>query len=412
MSRHWARPAWPAATMLTSTPRSAAMSTRSPISSMSPIRATTGSRSSTPARWPMSRPSAPAPLPSSDNAHFDQPRDAEPNPSANQIMVADSANGRVQLFDANSLAYVATLGGPGLDPAANNYLGSPVTAAFDPTTNLVLFADAGADDRVQVLAAMTYGYVLTLGTTGSSGPGSSQFAGPAGVAVDPTHARIFIGDPENDRVQVFSIAPPVNFAAVLPGSRSVLLGTPATIFASMINAGSTTLVNCRVALPVTSPAGLTLDYQTNDPTTNALTGTAQHAGADCRQQRCAEFPHHVPGHPFIQRARLGPRFRLRRRRPGRARSRRRYRRSGHVRYTSRRHHCIGGDREFERHRRDPRGRCHRLCRGQRQCRGDGADPRLGRYRCCDTAGGGPHALPVQSPAPAGRTSPHPRLRCR
>ena len=208
----------------------------------------------------------------SDNAHFDQPRDAEPNPSANQIMVADSANGRVQLFDATSLAYVATLGGPGLDPADNHFLGSPVTAAFDPTTNLVLIADAGADDRVQVLDAMTYGYVLTLGTTGSSGPGNSQFAGPAGIAVDPAHARIFVGDPQNDRIQAFSIAPPVTFAAVLPGSRSVLLGTPATIFASMINAGSTTLENCRVALPVTSPAGLTLDYQTTDPTTNALTG--------------------------------------------------------------------------------------------------------------------------------------------
>jgi DNA-binding beta-propeller fold protein YncE len=207
-----------------------------------------------------------------DNAHFDQPHDAEANPSAHQIMVADSANGRVQLFDATSLAYVATLGGPGLDQADNLYLGSPVTAAFDPTTNLVLIADDGSDDRVQGLDAMTYGYVLTLGTTGSAGPGNGQFAGPLGVAIDPVHARIFVGDPQNDRIQAFSIAPPVIFAAALPGSRSVLLGTPATIFASMINAGSTTLANCRVALPVAAPAGLTLDYQTTDPATNALAG--------------------------------------------------------------------------------------------------------------------------------------------
>ena len=214
-----------------------------------------------------------------DNAHFNQPRDAEFNPSTHQIMVADSGNGRVQLFDATSLAYVATLGGPGLDPTDNDFLGSPVTAAFDPTSNLVLVADAGADDRVQVFDAMTYGYVLTLGTTGSSGPGNSQFAGPAGVAVDPVHARIFIGDPQNDRIQAFSIAPPVTFAAVLPGSRSVLLGTPATMFASMINAGTVPLENCRLALPVTSPAGLTLDYQTTNPATNALIGAPDTAAA-------------------------------------------------------------------------------------------------------------------------------------
>jgi hypothetical protein len=207
-----------------------------------------------------------------DNFHFNQPRDAELNASTNQIMVADSANGRVQIFDATSFAYVATLGGPHLDPAANDYFGSPVTSGFDPTTNLVLIADAGTDDRVQVLDAMTYGYVLTLGTTGSSGTGNGQFAGPAGVAVDPAHARIFVGDPQNDRVQMFSIEPPVIFASVLPGSRSVLLGSPATIFASMINAGTGPLENCRVALPVSSPAGLTLGYQTTNQATNALTG--------------------------------------------------------------------------------------------------------------------------------------------
>ncbi len=53
----------------------------------------------------------------------------------------------------------------------------------------------------------------------------------------------------------------------------MLLGTPATIFASTINAGSATVENCRVALRVMAPAGLTLGYQTTNPATNALTGT-------------------------------------------------------------------------------------------------------------------------------------------
>jgi len=212
-------------------------------------------------------------VPGSDNAHFNQPKDAEFNPSANQIMVADGGNGRLQLFDAGSLAYTATIGGLGLGTADNDYLGSPGTAAFDPVSNLVLVADTGADARIQVFDAMTYGYVLTLGTTGSGGAGNSQFAGPAGIASDPAHARIFIGDRLNDRIQVYSIGPAINFASVLPGSRSVLLGTPATIFASMINAGTTPLGGCQVALPVTAPDGLTLSYQTTNPATNALTGT-------------------------------------------------------------------------------------------------------------------------------------------
>jgi hypothetical protein len=92
------------------------------------------------------------------------------------------------------------------------------------------------------------------------------------AAIDPAHARIVIGDARNDRVQVFSIDPLVNFAAVLPGSRSVMLGNTATIFASVINAGSTPLDNCRATLPVTAPAGLTLSYQTTDPITNAPVG--------------------------------------------------------------------------------------------------------------------------------------------
>jgi Peptidase A4 family len=66
--------------------------------------------------------------------------------------------------------------------------------------------------------------------------------------------------------------PPVALAAaVLPSSRSVQLGNPATAFATLINAGPTTAAGCTIA-PITSiPAGFA--YQTTSPATNALTGT-------------------------------------------------------------------------------------------------------------------------------------------
>jgi hypothetical protein len=72
---------------------------------------------------------------------------------------------------------------------------------------------------------------------------------------------------------VFAVSPVTTFASVLPDSRSVQLGKPATIFASVINAGAGALNNCQIALPVTAPSGLTLTYQTTAPATNALTGT-------------------------------------------------------------------------------------------------------------------------------------------
>jgi hypothetical protein len=66
--------------------------------------------------------------------------------------------------------------------------------------------------------------------------------------------------------------PPVVFAATLPTSRSVQVGVPATIFATIINSNSTqTATGCRIHPLSSIPA--TFVYQTTDPATNSLTGT-------------------------------------------------------------------------------------------------------------------------------------------
>lgn len=65
------------------------------------------------------------------------------------------------------------------------------------------------------------------------------------------------------------LTPP--FASVLPGSRSVEVGSTATGFASIINSGSTTAVGCSLR-PASSVAANFL-MQTTDPLTNALIGT-------------------------------------------------------------------------------------------------------------------------------------------
>lgn len=60
-------------------------------------------------------------------------------------------------------------------------------------------------------------------------------------------------------------------ASVLPSSRSVQVGTPATVFATLINASAQTATACNIAPLTTISADFS--YQTTDPTTNAPTGT-------------------------------------------------------------------------------------------------------------------------------------------
>lgn len=60
-------------------------------------------------------------------------------------------------------------------------------------------------------------------------------------------------------------------AAVLPSSRAVQVGTPATAFATIINTGATAAVGCSI---VQGSVPATFLYQTTDPATNAPTGTA------------------------------------------------------------------------------------------------------------------------------------------
>jgi len=70
---------------------------------------------------------------------------------------------------------------------------------------------------------------------------------------------------------VTTVAGTVLQAAVLPSSRSMQFGVPATAFATLINASPAAATGCGIS-PITSvPA--TFRYQTTEPSTNAVTGT-------------------------------------------------------------------------------------------------------------------------------------------
>jgi probable HAF family extracellular repeat protein len=65
-------------------------------------------------------------------------------------------------------------------------------------------------------------------------------------------------------------APIAIFSAVLPTSRSVQVGVPATAFATVINASSDVATDCQIT-PVT-PLPATFTFQATDPDTNAVIG--------------------------------------------------------------------------------------------------------------------------------------------
>ena len=61
-------------------------------------------------------------------------------------------------------------------------------------------------------------------------------------------------------------------AAVLPGSRSIQLGDTATVFGTIINAGTVPAIGCGVALDVSTTAPVGIAYQSSDAATNKVTG--------------------------------------------------------------------------------------------------------------------------------------------
>ena len=72
------------------------------------------------------------------------------------------------------------------------------------------------------------------------------------------------------KIFVISRLPSPLAAAVLPGNRSVQVGTTATAFATIINGGSATATACGLSLVTSMPA--TFSFQTTNPATNQVTG--------------------------------------------------------------------------------------------------------------------------------------------
>ena len=141
------------------------------------------------------------------------------------------------------------------------YAVEPMAITLDQNDN-VFFTDNISNAVYEILAKDDYASFAT--------PAFGYFA-LDGIAADGQGNAFFFDD---GNLYEILAQPPSLVAAVLPGARSVQVGTPATIFATLVNTGTTQLDNCQIAMPSDEVIGLQLTYQTTDPATNSLTGKA------------------------------------------------------------------------------------------------------------------------------------------
>jgi len=119
----------------------------------------------------------------------------------NLLYVADADNHRVQIFDISNPAapvYTGTLGTTGSPGSGNNQFDTPQGVAVD--ANYIYVADT-ENHRVQIFNRNTLAYVATIG--GSYGTGVYQFKYPTDVAVDAA-GNIYVADYANKRVQQYN----------------------------------------------------------------------------------------------------------------------------------------------------------------------------------------------------------------
>ena len=164
-------------------------------------------------------------------------------PDGGQLWVANAGDGTITILDTASNSVTATIpagSGPG-----------PTAIGFTPDGKTAYVPDGG-------LFADLVGTGISVIDVASRSVTATIAAGN-----QPLPVGSFIGaGPSN----------PALASAVLPTSRAVEIGTPATVFATLLNISTNTVQGCSVALPASAPPGLVLDYQTTDPASNLPTG--------------------------------------------------------------------------------------------------------------------------------------------
>ncbi|MGB8843961.1 MAG: hypothetical protein WCC64_23170, partial [Aliidongia sp.] len=207
-------------------------------------------------------------------------------PGGTVSTVATQAQGVIEpqglIFDGNGNLFIASAGaGTILEIAADGTVSTvvPMSAGLSAPQNLAF------DGNGTLYVSNSPGGVLPPGiaTVAPNGKvtmfvqGVAELGNPTGLVFQPDQTLLAVDITSNSLVQI-AVPPPLAslpaplLSSVLPGARSVELGNPATVFATMLNTGTIDLTGCAISLASNAPAALSMSFQATDPATNRLIG--------------------------------------------------------------------------------------------------------------------------------------------
>jgi YVTN family beta-propeller protein len=101
-----------------------------------------------------------------------------------RLLVADRNNDAVLVYDTTTLAHIATIGVVGVAvPLDNIHLNQPSGVCVDATNDHILAVDGG-DERVQIYDAKSLAYVATIGEPNVAGIDNAHFSRPVSVVAE------------------------------------------------------------------------------------------------------------------------------------------------------------------------------------------------------------------------------------
>lgn len=123
--------------------------------------------------------------------------------TAGNIYIADTSNDRVQVYKTSDGSHVATMGAFREGGSGNSQFACPAGVAINPVNGDILVVDK-CNQRVQVFNSDRT-YKTTIGVPGETGSDATHLNNPWGVAVSQ-NGTIYIADAENFRVQKCTLA--------------------------------------------------------------------------------------------------------------------------------------------------------------------------------------------------------------
>ena len=206
----------------------------------------------------------------SGNSQFNAPNGIAVSATTGNVYVEDGNNNRIQEFTPSG-SYVTQF--------ANGLVSFLEGVAISPVTGNVFVVSAGDSHVLEFTSSGAY-----VGQFGSSGSGNGKLGFPFSLAVSPFNNNIYIPDPNNGRVEVFST--PFSLPDVTTAGPTGITLNGAVVSGSIVFSGTGNLTAAGFVYGLTTAYGATM-VVTNSPSIggysaqlSALTcGTTYHVAA-------------------------------------------------------------------------------------------------------------------------------------